>query len=35
LWQYSDQVEPENFPPAERELMGKIKTGLQDMARRV
>ena len=35
LWQYSDQVEPENFPPAERELMGKIKFGVQDMARRV
>lgn len=35
LWQYSDQVALENFPPAERELMGKIKSGLQDMARRV
>jgi len=35
LWQYSDQVNLENFPPGERELMGKIKIGLQDMARRV
>ena len=35
LWQYSDQVNSENFPPAERERLEDIKAGLRDMVRRV